>query len=286
MKQISPQTSFPKNEEHILEYWRSIDAFKKSLEIRKNAPHYMFYDGPPFATGTPHYGHLLAGTIKDIIPRYQTMKGNYVERRFGWDTHGLPIEMLTEKELNLNGRTDILEHGVAEFNEACRAGVFKYVEVWEQVTTRLGRWIDFEDDYKTLDLDFMDSVWWVFKQLWDKDRIYEGTRSMPYSWRLGTPLSNFEASSNYKDVQDLAITVKFQLKEASNTSILAWTTTPWTMPGNMLLAIGPDIKYVEIEVKGGEHFIMAEALLPKQFKDPSDYKIIKSFTPKELEGTQ
>ncbi|MCB0339607.1 MAG: class I tRNA ligase family protein, partial [Bdellovibrionales bacterium] len=251
MKPVSPSPNFPSLEQEVLEFWKGHSTFKKSLELRENSPHYMFYDGPPFATGTPHYGHLLAGTIKDIIPRYQTMKGHYVERRFGWDTHGLPIEMLTEQELGLNGRADIVKLGVAKFNEACRAGVFKYVQEWENVTTRLGRWIDFENDYKTLDTDFMDSVWWVFRQLWDSGRIYEGTRVMPYSWRLATPLSNFEASSNYKDVQDPAITVRFKLID-EDSSLLAWTTTPWTLISNMGLCVGPEILYQKIKTESGE----------------------------------
>ena len=283
MDTAGPNVDFNQLELHVLEFWRENGTFKKSLELRRDAPQYMFYDGPPFATGTPHYGHLIAGTIKDIIPRYQTMRGHYVERRFGWDTHGLPIEMLVEKDLNLNGRTDILEYGVGKFNEACRAGVLKYVDVWEQVTERLGRWIDFRNDYKTMDVGFMESVWWVFKQLWDKDLVYKGTRVMPYSWRLSTPLSNFEAGNNYKEVQDPAITVRFHLREKAGTSVLAWTTTPWTLISNLALCVGPQIDYVEVKTADGENVILAEERLATYFKGSASYEIVERYMGIDLE---
>ncbi|MCB0332778.1 MAG: isoleucine--tRNA ligase, partial [Bdellovibrionales bacterium] len=282
MKSVSPSVSFHDVEAKILAYWEENQTFQKSIDQRQGETPFMFYDGPPFATGTPHYGHLLAGTIKDIIPRYQTMKGRYVERRFGWDTHGLPIEMLTEKELGISGRADILEHGIDTFNEACRAGVLKYVKEWRYITGRLGRWIDFDNDYKTMDLDFMDSVWWVFQQLWNKGRVYEGVRVVPYSWRLSTPLSNFEAGSNYKDVQDPAITIRFRSTEDENVSYLAWTTTPWTLPANLALCVGPDIDYVTIKV-GDETLILAEARLSSYFKE-GEYVVISRSKGIELEG--
>ncbi|MCB0354037.1 MAG: isoleucine--tRNA ligase [Bdellovibrionales bacterium] len=276
METVSPNVDFVALEKKTLLFWREQQIFSKSLDRRKDSPQYRFYDGPPFATGTPHYGHLLAGTIKDIVPRYQTMLGNYVERRFGWDTHGLPIEMLTEKEIGLNGRKEILEYGIDRFNEACRSGVLRYVSEWEKVTERLGRWIDFVNDYKTMDLSFMDSVWWVFKQLWDQGRVYEGARVVPYSWRLSTPLSNFEASSNYKTVQDPAITVRFRSEEDPNCSFLAWTTTPWTLPSNLGLCIGPDIPYVRVkEVATGEELILAEARLPHYFPKTEAFEILE-----------
>ncbi len=285
METVSPTVSFPELEKAVLSFWEGESIFQRSLEQRKDAPPFMFYDGPPFATGTPHYGHLLAGTIKDIIPRYQTMLGRYVERRFGWDTHGLPIEMLTESELGLNGQKEIIEYGVDRFNEACRAGVLKYVKEWEATTKRLGRWIDFVNDYKTMDRDFMDSVWWVFKQLWESGRVYEGARVVPYSWRLSTPLSNFEASSNYKDVQDPAITVRFRVKGDSNTSLLAWTTTPWTLPSNLGLCVNPEVDYVTIE-HGGEHLILAEAMLESCFPDLDQESIREKKKGSELKGIQ
>ena len=285
MKPVKPSVTFPETEEGILKLWKKNNTFLESLERRKNDTPYMFYDGPPFATGTPHYGHLLAGTIKDIIPRYWSMKGRYIERRFGWDTHGLPIEMLTEKELGISGRHQILEHGVGNFNEACRAGVLKYVDEWEKTTNRLGRWIDFVNDYKTMDLTFMDSVWWVLKSLWDKGRIYEGARVVPYSWRLSTPLSNFEAGSNYKDVQDPAVTLRFQLTDDPSTSILAWTTTPWTLPSNLGLCAGKDIEYVTVKDPADEtkKLILAKARLESYFPKDSP-EIIEEFLGDKLLG--
>ncbi|MCB0319968.1 MAG: isoleucine--tRNA ligase, partial [Bdellovibrionales bacterium] len=283
MESVKPTVEFPDLEEDVLVFWESHSTFQKSLDLRAEAPPYMFYDGPPFATGTPHYGHLLAGTIKDIVPRYWSMRGRYVERRFGWDTHGLPIEMLTEKELGLSGQKEILEYGVDRFNEACRSGVLKYVNEWERTTKRLGRWIDFVNDYKTMDLSFMDSVWWVFKQLWDRGRVYEGARVVPFSWRLSTPLSNFEAGSNYKDVQDPAITVRFRLIDDSKRSLLAWTTTPWTLPSNLGLCVGPDIDYVEIRTEDGEQLILAEARLTSYF-DPKKIEILQTIKGNQLAG--
>ena len=207
----------------------------------------------------PHYGHLLVGTIKDVVARYWTMRGFRVERRFGWDCHGLPIEFEVEKQLELNGRADIEAFGVDRFNETCRSIVLRYAEDWRKIVTRMGRWVDFDNDYKTMDVSFMESVWHVFKTLWEKDLIYEGYRVVPYSWRIGAPLSNFEANLNYKDVQDPSITVKFELVEAPGAAaelddrpvyVLAWTTTPWTLPSNLALAVDPDATYLLVEQAG------------------------------------
>ncbi len=240
---ISAQVSFPALEEEIIALWGERDVFTRSVEQRPEDSRYVFYDGPPFATGLPHYGHLVASTLKDIVPRYWAMRGRRVERRFGWDTHGLPIEMLVEGKLGLNGPTSIREYGVGNFNEACRANVLTYTEEWRRVITRLGRWVDFDNDYKTMDPTFMESVWWVFKELWDKDLVYEGFRVMPYSWRLSTSLSNFEANMDYRDVQDPAITITAPLLD-SDEVLLLWTTTPWTLPSNLAVAVGPEITYV------------------------------------------
>ena len=231
---VPEHVSFPEQEEDILKLWAEQRAFEQSVERRKaeNAADFVFYDGPPFATGTPHYGHLLAGTIKDIVPRYWTMRGYHVPRRFGWDCHGLPIEALAQEALNLAGTGQITEHGIDKFNEQCRSMVQTYVSEWRRTVTRMGRWVDFDNDYKTMDRDFMESVWWVFAQLWKQGRIYKSHRIMPYSWKLTTPLSNFEANSNYKDVQDPAITVRFPVLSGAvkdwgdKVSFLAWTTTP------------------------------------------------------------
>ncbi|MCP4503707.1 MAG: isoleucine--tRNA ligase [Deltaproteobacteria bacterium] len=246
LRPLSQDLSFPQQEEAMLSLWKNIDAFKRSVDDKEDSPEntYIFYDGPPFATGLPHYGHLVASTLKDIVPRYWTMRGKRVERRFGWDTHGLPIENLIEKELGLRGPTSIVEYGVAKFNEACRDGVMRYTAEWEKTISRLGRWVDFENDYKTMDLPFMESVWWVFSELFKKDMVYQGSRVMPYSWALSTPLSNFEAGSDYRDVDDPAVTVTMPL-DGEDAHLLVWTTTPWTLPSNLGVAVGEKIDYVK-----------------------------------------
>jgi len=248
-----PNPNFPALEEEILALWKERDVFARSVRGDGSPRHgeFVFYDGPPFATGRPHYGHLLAGTLKDIVPRYWTMRGYKVERRFGWDTHGLPVEMEIEKQLGLGGPSDIAEYGVDRYNEACRSIVLRYTGEWREVVTRMGRWVDFDNDYKTMDPTFMESVWWVFKALWDRGLLYRGHKVMPYSWRLGTPLSNFEANMDYRRVQDPAITITFPLIGEDNVAFLAWTTTPWTLPSNMALCVGADIAYVRARPAGG-----------------------------------
>ncbi len=257
---VSPQVHFPDVEQQILDLWARIDAFARSVADRPDDARYVFYDGPPFATGLPHYGHLVASTLKDIVPRYWTMRGHRVERRFGWDTHGLPIEMEMEKTLGLSGPTAIREYGVGDFNEACRDNVLRYTEEWEKVVGRLGRWVDFRDDYKTMDLSFMESVWWVFEQLWQKGLVYEDFRVMPFSWRLSTSLSNFEANLDYRVVQDPAITVTAPLLDEPGTALLLWTTTPWTLPSNLAAAVGDEVEYVKAQRPGDETvYIIAKA---------------------------
>ncbi len=260
---------FPALEREVLEFWRTHDTFKKQVSQDTVAPEdrkgeFVFYDGPPFATGTPHYGHLLAGTIKDIVPRYQAMRGYSVERRFGWDTHGLPVEMEIEKDLGLKSPSDVRAYGVGRYNEACRSIVLRYVDLWRNTVERMGRWVDFDNDYKTMNPEFMESVWWVFRELWQKKLIYRGHKVMPYSWRLGTPLSNFEAGMDYRKVQDPAVTVRFQLADQPGTALLAWTTTPWTLPSNMGLCVGAEIDYVvATRPDSPEKFILAQALAEK-----------------------
>lgn len=199
MSEQDTRFSFPKEEERILSYWKEINAFEQSNKLNEGNKRFSFYDGPPFATGTPHYGHILASTIKDIIPRYANMNGMYVERRFGWDTHGLPVEHEIDKKLGITGKEDVMAMGIAKYNEECRSIVMRYAHAWKDTIGRLGRWIDFENDYKTLYPEFMESVWWVFKQLYEKDSVYRGLRVMPYSTGCTTPLSNFEAQQNYKE---------------------------------------------------------------------------------------
>lgn len=279
------QESFSKREERILNFWTHEKIFERSLEQRKEKSHFTFYDGPPFATGLPHYGHLLAGTIKDVVPRYKTMKGFYVERRFGWDCHGLPIEQEIEKAFNLKGAPAIEEFGIAKFNEECRKIVLRYTEEWKTIVQRMGRWVDFNATWHTMDLSFMESVWWVFKQLFDKGLVYQGFKVMPFSAKLGTPLSNFEASENYKDVDDPALTVAFKLLNEDNTYFLAWTTTPWTLISNLALMVGPEIEYVKVEEKSSKkRYILAKSRLNSTFKDEALYTVVEQYLGKDLEG--
>jgi isoleucyl-tRNA synthetase len=286
-KPVSSKTDFAKMEEDILGFWQEHGTFKKSVENRSKNSEFVFYDGPPFATGLPHYGHLLAGTIKDIVPRYQTMRGHRVERRFGWDCHGLPIEALAQEALGLAGAPAIIEAGVGVFNEQCRSMVTKYVEEWEKTVTRMGRWVDFQNDYKTMDKDFMETIWWVFSELWKQGRIYKAHRIMPYSWKLNTPLSNFEAGRNYQDVQDPAITVRVKLNgfEIENAYALVWTTTPWTLPSNLAICAGADIGYVAVrDAESCEVYVLAEARLGAYYKKEAEYEVLKRFQGSELAG--
>jgi len=275
--------SFSGREERILEFWQENEIFERSVGIRKDAPLFSFYDGPPFATGLPHYGHLLAGTIKDVVPRYKTMKGFSVPRRFGWDCHGLPIENEIEKAKELSGAPSIEAFGIGKFNEECRSIVFRYVEEWKKTVNRMGRWVDFSRTYKTMDKDFMESVWWVFKELCNKGLVYEGFKVMPFSMKLGTPLSNFEANLNYQDVDDPSLTVKFEMEEEEGTHFLAWTTTPWTLISNLALIVGPELDYVKIlEHESGHKYILAKARLTAVFKDPDSYRILETFKGESL----
>ena len=299
-KPVSNKAQFPQMEEDVLKYWAEAEVFKKSLARNEGKERYKFYDGPPFATGLPHYGHLLAGTIKDIVPRYQTMRGKYVERRFGWDTHGLPIEALAQDALGVSGTPEIKALGVDKFNEQCRSMVLKYVSEWRKTVTRMGRWVDFDHDYKTMNPDFMETIWWVFKQLWNQGRVYKSHRIMPYSWKLSTPLSNFEAGSNYKDVQDPTVTVRTKALTAESAAmkdllakeptvyLLIWTTTPWTLPENLMMCAGAAIDYVAVRDVTDDAkpvYIMAKARLPHIFKKPEQYEVVAEFKGTELKGT-
>ncbi len=290
---VDPKASFPSMEESVLAFWNDRDVFKRSISERDGSPEYVFYDGPPFATGLPHFGHFVPGTIKDVIPRYKTMKGFKVERRFGWDCHGLPVENLIEKELGLDSKTDIERFGVANFNEACRASVQRYVKEWRTIMTRAGRWVDFDNDYKTMDPDYMESIWWVVKNLWDQGLVYEGHYILPYCPRCSTVLSNHElALGGYKDVHDPAITIKFKVLEApaglegladGSTYLLAWTTTPWTLPSNLALCLGPDIDYVLVR-DGAERYLLAESRLGAYYKEGQQPEILWRKKGSELVG--
>ncbi len=294
-KPVSNKVDFPKMEEGVLRFWADDGTFEKSLARNRGKERYTFYDGPPFATGLPHYGHLLAGTIKDIVPRYQTMRGKYVERRFGWDTHGLPIEALAQEALGVAGAPEIKKLGVDKFNEQCRSMVLKYVSEWRKTVTRMGRWVDFDHDYKTMDFGFMESVWWVFKQLWEQGRVYRSHRIMPYSWKLSTPLSNFEAGSNYKDVQDPTVTVRTRLLDSlgkldgleGTIYLLVWTTTPWTLPENLAMCVGADIDYVVVRDLTDDSrpmYVMAKARLPHIFKKPEQCEVVRELKGAEMKG--
>lgn len=280
---VSNKIDFPKMEEEVLRFWQQHDTFRKSLRLREGAKEFVFYDGPPFATGLPHYGHLLAGTIKDIVPRYQTMRGYFVERRFGWDCHGLPVEYEMEQELKISGKRDIEKLGVDVFNEQCRGIVLRFTREWRSIVNRIGRWVDFDNDYKTMDLPYMESIWWVFRSLWDKGLIYEGKKILPYCPRCATPLSNFETNQGYEDVQDPAITVRFALSDEPNTYILAWTTTPWTLPSNLALAVGPQIRYVLVRDRHDRYYV-AKDRMPVFFPRLDDVEILGESSGAELVG--
>ena len=273
---------FSELEEMVLEYWQANNTFQQSVENRTKDKQYVFYDGPPFATGMPHYGHLLGSTSKDVIARYWTMKGFRVERVWGWDCHGLPIENMIEQKLGITqGKREIEERGIDTFNEACRAEVLRLDAEWEKIITRLGRWVDFKHSYKTMDASYMESVWWGFSQLDKKGLIYQGKKVILYCSRCATPLSNFEIAmdNSYDTITDAATTYKYQISGTKDTYILAWSTTPWNKIVTPALAVHPDLEYVQVK-QGDEHYILAQTTLAMLGTEP--YTIEKSMTGKEL----
>ncbi len=267
-----------KQELDIISLWEKNKVFEKSLKNKNKI--FTFYDGPPFATGLPHYGHLVSSCMKDAVPRYWTMKGYKVERKWGWDCHGLPVENIIEQDLDLRSKKDIEDYGVKNFNDACRSSVLKYAKEWKRTITRLGRWVDMENDYKTMNPEFMESIWWVFKELYNNGLIYQGKKSMHICPRCETTLSNFEVTQGYKDIKDISVTAQFKVKDQKDTYFLAWTTTPWTLPGNVLLAVNPKITYVKIE-KEGKFYILA-----KNQKQQVEGTIVQEFKGKELENKE
>ncbi|AXB43921.1 isoleucine--tRNA ligase [Amycolatopsis albispora] len=295
--QVPSQPSFPALEKDVLAYWEADRTFQATVDARdpgvNGANEYVFYDGPPFANGLPHYGHLLTGYVKDIVPRFETMRGKHVERRFGWDTHGLPAELEAERQLGITDKSQIDEMGIAAFNDACRESVLRYTGEWREYVTRQARWVDFENDYKTLDATFMESVIWAFKQLWDKGLIYEGYRVLPYCWRDETPLSNHELRMDddvYASRQDPAVTVGFRLEGNGNdldgAHLLIWTTTPWTLPSNLATAVHPEVTYVQV-ASGDRRFVLAEARVAAYAKELGEEpEVLARYTGTELLGTR
>ena len=302
--QASP--SFPDLEREVLEYWEQDGTFQQSINQRvsEDAEEFVFYDGPPFANGLPHYGHLLTGYTKDLVPRYQTMRGKRVERRFGWDTHGLPAEVEAERLLGISGRPEIEKFGVAKFNEFCKTSVLKYTEDWRSYVTRQARWVDFDNDYKTLDQNYTESVLWAFKELHNKGLIYEGFKVLAYCWRCETPLSNHELRMDdevYKNRQDQSVTVTFPItapgSELDGVNVLAWTTTPWTLPTNFALAVGPEIEYAVVHaansVLGDKKYLLAKSLVPAHLKElgfesieDAQAAIVRTMPGRELDGVR
>lgn len=281
--------AFPELETEVLDFWDRDGTFRASIERRENAQEYVFYDGPPFANGLPHYGHLLTGYVKDIVPRYRTMRGYKVERRFGWDTHGLPAELEVQRQLGITDKAQIEELGIDKFNDACRASVMKYSDEWQAYVTRQARWVDFDNDYKTLDPTFMESVMWAFKQLWDKGLAYEGNRVLPYCWNDETPLSAHELRMDddvYQSRQDPAITVGFAIADGPlrDSYFLVWTTTPWTLPSNQAVAVNPEVTYAQVQVDG-KRYVLAEARLASYAREFGDEpEVVGTYQGSELIG--
>ncbi|MGZ8802364.1 MAG: isoleucine--tRNA ligase, partial [Mycobacterium sp.] len=287
--------SFPALEADVLDYWASDDTFRASIERRDDAPEYVFYDGPPFANGLPHYGHLLTGYVKDIVPRYRTMRGYKVERRFGWDTHGLPAELEVQRQLGITDKSQIEQMGIEKFNDACRASVLKYTDEWRSYVTRQARWVDFDNDYKTLDVGFMESVIWAFKQLWDKGLAYEGNRVLPYCWNDETPLSSHELRMDddvYQNRQDPALTVGYRIDggpvaDLVGAHLLIWTTTPWTLPSNQAVAVNPEVDYVVTEAADGRRYVLAAARLGAYARELGDEpQILATYSGRDLLGVR
>jgi len=280
---LKPDSSmdFASREKEVIAFWNSNKIFERSMENRAGKKEFSFYDGPPTANGKPHIGHILTRVMKDIIPRFQTMKGKFVRRKAGWDTHGLPVELEVEKKLGFDGKGDIEKYGIEPFVKQCKESVFVYQQEWEKMSERVGYWVDMENPYITYEDSYIESVWWALKQIFDKGLIYKGHKIVPYCPRCGTALSSHEVAQGYKDVEEISCVAKFKLKNQDNTYILAWTTTPWTLPSNVALCVHPMHDYVTVE-KDGERFILAKALLDKNFKD-GDYTVLNTQKGKELE---
>ena len=278
---LPSKMSFPEMEKEIIASWEKEKTFEKSVKIRETAEEFVFYDGPPFANGLPHYGHMMISYVKDSVARFQTMCGKKVERRLGWDCHGLPAEMAAEKELGVSGHKEIEAYGIDKFNAFCRQNVLKYSTIWTDMFRRIGRWVDFNNDYKTMDLSFMESIIANFKVLYDKGLVYEDYRVQPYSWSAQTPVSNFEVNLGYRDKTDMAITVLFKLE--NNLNLLVWTTTPWTLPSNLMIAVGADIDYAVMQEEN-EKYVLAKALLGRYKQQLQQARQVGTIKGSELVG--
>lgn len=284
---ISDHLDFPSTEKEILNYWKENKIFEKIQQKRRqsNSGCYSFYDGPPFATGLPHYGHILTGTIKDIVGRYVTQKNLFVERRFGWDCHGLPVEYEIDKKLNIKSPADVQAIGIAKYNAECRQIVQRYSDEWRSTIEKSGRWVDFDNDYKTMYTSYMESIWWVFKELYMKGLVYKGTKVMPFSTACSTPLSNFESAQNYKNVTDISVTIALSTINDPNEQLLIWTTTPWTLPSNLAVCVNPKMIYVKVKpITSDSVYILAQNRLEFVFKDPNGYVVLEEFPGSFLEN--
>ena len=288
-RKVSADLSFVDREKAIVEFWKKNDIFEKSIEHRDGCERFTFYDGPPTANGKPHIGHVLTRAIKDLIPRYRTMKGYKVLRKAGWDTHGLPVELEVEKALGISGKPEIEKFGIEDFIKKCKASVFTYQSEWEEMSDRVGFWADMENPYVTYHNDYVESVWWALRQIWDKGLLYKGHKIMPYCPRCGTSLSSHEVAQGYKDVKENSLIAKFKVLGKDNEYILAWTTTPWTLPSNLALCVNPNEKYVRFTIEGDENntvYIMAEALIKSVFGEDAKANILNEYTGEELKGTE
>ena len=283
-KKVDTSLNFVEREDEVRKFWKENGIFEKSIENRKDSENFTFFDGPPTANGKPHVGHVLTRVIKDLIPRYKTMKGYRVLRKAGWDTHGLPVELEIEKKLGLDGKEQIEEYGIEPFIKQCKESVWEYKDLWEEFSDKVGYWIDTEHPYITYDNNYIESVWWSLKQIFDKGLLYKGHKIVPYCSRCGTPLSSHEVAQGYKDVKEESVYVKFKVKDSENDYILAWTTTPWTLPSNVALCTNPEETYVKLQVEN-ETYILAEALVEKLFADVTK-KVLKTCKGKDLEGLE
>ncbi|MCJ7694186.1 MAG: class I tRNA ligase family protein, partial [Anaerolineaceae bacterium] len=285
-KPVSSRLNITIMEEAMLRFWRNYDIFKLSMTQREGGKKFVFYEGPPTANGKPGVHHVLARVFKDMFPRYKSMQGFYVDRRGGWDTQGLPVEIEVEKKLGFTNKGQIEAYGVEKFNELCRVSAFERIQDWEKLTERIAYWVDLDNAYVTFKNEYIESVWWILKTIWDKGLLYQGFKVVPYCPRCGTPLSDHEVAQGYQQTEDPSLFVRMPLVEEPSTSLLVWTTTPWTLPGNVAVAVHPDIEYVTVSIGEGEDkekLILAKKLIPQVFGD-TPVEIIKTFKGKQLKG--